>query len=214
MGISMARLAAAAGLAMALGVGGADASTTFFSDLAGGSYNPTSSWYVAGSTSTVEFTPAMGFTSAFSGEVTQIDAALGAILSSGTITVSLWTDSGSGLGTELGHWIVSPYGESGTSSTALVNIPVSGISLTAGAGYYLEATANGTRDQNDWNQNSAGAAGTVLDNGVVFLTGTTLGAFDVLGVVPEPATWALLLVGVGGLGALLRRRARTSASVS
>ena len=28
--------------------------------------------------------------------------------------------------------------------------------------------------------------------------------------VPEPATWAMMLVGFGGLGALLRRRARTA----
>jgi hypothetical protein len=30
--------------------------------------------------------------------------------------------------------------------------------------------------------------------------------------VPEPATWAMMLVGLGGLGGLMRRRARALAA--
>ena len=30
------------------------------------------------------------------------------------------------------------------------------------------------------------------------------------GAVPEPSTWALMMVGFGGLGAMLRRRSRTA----
>lgn len=42
---------------------------------------------------------------------------------------------------------------------------------------------------------------------------TTTGAAAVAGGVPEPAAWAMMLVGFGGLGAVMRRR-RTSASLA
>ena len=40
----------------------------------------------------------------------------------------------------------------------------------------------------------------------------TFGDFNVRGAVPEPASWALMLVGFGGLGAMLRRGRRLSAA--
>ena len=42
---------------------------------------------------------------------------------------------------------------------------------------------------------------------------TTNGAFS-LTAVPEPASWALMLVGFGGLGAVLRRRRQLTAAVA
>ena len=42
--------------------------------------------------------------------------------------------------------------------------------------------------------------------------GTTYN-FEVAAGVPEPATWAMMLVGFGGLGGLLRRRRTASLAV-
>jgi hypothetical protein len=50
----------------------------------------------------------------------------------------------------------------------------------------------------------AGSLATIQDNGL-----TRYGAGSFLGgAVPEPASWAMMLVGFGGLGAVLRRRRR------
>ena len=46
-------------------------------------------------------------------------------------------------------------------------------------------------------------------------TTATLGgvSFDAIAAVPEPATWAMMLIGFGGLGCVLRRRAKGDARV-
>ena len=58
--------------------------------------------------------------------------------------------------------------------------------------------------------------GTYVVTGIVtqspFFSGA--GAIQLGGVVPEPATWAMMLVGFGGLGAVLRRARRTTAALA
>jgi hypothetical protein len=44
-----------------------------------------------------------------------------------------------------------------------------------------------------------------------FTAQSASGSFDAQIAVPEPATWGLMLVGFGGMGALLRNRRRTAA---
>ncbi len=44
-----------------------------------------------------------------------------------------------------------------------------------------------------------------------FGSNTVAGSFDATGSVPEPATWGLMIMGFGGVGALLRSRRRQAA---
>ncbi len=53
---------------------------------------------------------------------------------------------------------------------------------------------------------NSGGAGTASFNIPEIITGSKAGA------VPEPATWAMMLVGFGGLGAMLRRRRESLAA--
>lgn len=59
---------------------------------------------------------------------------------------------------------------------------------------------------------------TAFDNGVSFpyeLTITGPGTANAIGgVVPEPATWAMMIVGVGAVGGAMRRRSKVSTRVS
>lgn len=165
------------------------ATTTLYSDLGPGqSYNGSSAWVAAPEKT-------MSFVAAASGSVSQIDLAL-QNFSSDSATVSLWTNSGGGLGAELGSWAVSGFPDFGSvSSGALTTIAeISGIALTAGDAYSLRVASSGAA----WNFNSQGVAA----------PGGPAGAFDVLGVagVPEPATWAMLILGVGMIGFAARRR--------
>ncbi len=46
-----------------------------------------------------------------------------------------------------------------------------------------------------------------------FTAKSTSGSFDATRAVPEPATWGLMIMGFGGIGAMIRRR-RTSAALA
>jgi hypothetical protein len=52
-------------------------------------------------------------------------------------------------------------------------------------------------------------AGNGLTDDVIAFT-----ANGALGGVPEPATWAMMLIGFGGLGAMIRRRRATTATAT
>ena len=68
---------------------------------------------------------------------------------------------------------------------------------------------------NDANLDTLSAAFGSFSDAVLFSTGPCEGAGcdnGAGGGVPEPATWAMMIVGFGGVGALMRRRPRLSAA--
>jgi hypothetical protein len=183
-----------------------------YSDLGpGGTYSQVTGRTVATSSSTLgaDVDAMMQFTAGASGDVDTIDIALSHITGAGDTALTLWTNEAGSVGIELGTWHILPASQYTTSNSALVTVSgISGINLTAGSTYWLGVVAEGD-SRNFWNDNSIGVTGLVSVNSADF-TGT-LGAFDVRSAdvgVPEPASWAMMLIGFGGLGLAARRRRR------
>lgn len=180
---------------------------------AGGGFDNTQGWAVLGPNTITHVTidSAMAFTAGASGRVTQIDLALAVSSGPREMDVSLWTDGGGAFGTELGTWHVSSVPKPlGTTPVTISGI--AGVSVTAGSSYWLNASATGATS-GEWDENDIGDVGVLEQSGVNFPK-TNLGAFDVLtGGVPEPGVWAMMLVGLGGMGAVMRRRRPATAAL-
>lgn len=113
------------------------------------------------------------------------------------------------LGAELGSWNVSsgfppPFVTSGqlTSITG-----ITGITLTAGDTYDLQVSGLSSL----WNENDQNLLGEHLNRGIAVGFTTLTGAFDVLSDVPEPATWTMMILGLGLVGFAARRRRKGTA---
>lgn len=76
-----------------------------------------------------------------------------------------------------------------------------------GSGY--STSLNMTGYGNVWIIGASRAGYNFVDNRV---DGFKIGSLSVTAAVPEPATWAMMIVGFGMVGAAMRRRARTSVS--
>lgn len=129
------------------------------------------------------------FTSGESGNVAQIDIAVGYVSGSNSFNVSLWTNNSGTPGTQLAAWnnltSSTQYGE----CCGLVTISgISGVSLTAGQQYFLVLSPSSLNSSTseEWNLNNQLAAGLdvfSLDGGLTWNSRgqMTLGAFDVIG---------------------------------
>jgi hypothetical protein len=112
------------------------------------------------------------------------------------------------LGTLLGSWSVSNFPLFGTTSNFITTIDdIHNVVLKAGGSYYLYVSPADDTTFDVWNITD------VLGDRLVFPVGiqenVNLSAFRVLGVgpaVPEPSTWAMMLLGFAGLGLVAYRR--------
>lgn len=163
----------------------------------------------AGSAMALETWTAMAFTSAEEADVSEISLAVGNFFGDPTVEVSLWSKD---LTVQLGSWsVTAPDGWDPFAPTKVTGI--SGVHLDAGAEYALVAKAS-HNGWNFWGWGSEDAMGESQEHtaGHAFDYGYGMqGAFEVQGEiapVPEPGAWALMIIGFGGAGAVLRARRR------
>ncbi len=163
------------------------------------------------------------FTAAVSADVSQIDlAATYAGGPTNAALVSIYTDSAGNLGTLLGSWSITNLPTATTSqfsNPTLTTISgISGVHLDAGDTYYLYVSTY-DRDivsliDNNTGLRSDQIVGFPVINAIVptfdVLSGGT-GSNSVTGAVPEPSTWAMMILGFAGIGFMAYRRKSTLA---
>jgi hypothetical protein len=206
---------AAVAAVCALTGGAAQAAVIYSSFGPGGSFDRYSGFpvWTAASSMNLETWSAMAFTSTGDADVSQIKLAVGIFFGDTDMEVSLWSKD---LITQLGTWtITAPSAWRRFSPTTITGI--TGLHLDAGGEYALVAKATNDGD-GVWAWGSEDAMGYSQEhtNGVAFDYGYGMqGAFEVQGditAVPEPATWALMIIGFGGAGAMLRAGRRALAA--
>ena len=132
-----------------------------------------------------------------------------------TATNSTVAVLGGGPGSDI-YWLVGSVATLGTGSLFAGNIIADGsITLNTGAkilcGRAIALTGAVTLDTNTVSENCA-AGGDYGTGRSDFGSDGFSDAPAVVATVHEPATWALMILGVGGLGAAIRRRGRNLAS--
>lgn len=142
--------------------------------------------------------------------VFQIGSSL--ITASGANVVVLGGGNGSGL-----FWNVGSAATLGTGTQFAGNIIAgTAITLDTGAsilcGRALALTAAVTMNGNQISSNCAGA-GSLSSGRTDYGSGGFAGVGTVGDAVPEPAQWAMLVIGFGGVGTVLRRNRRQRASM-
>jgi hypothetical protein len=151
--------------------------------------------------------PAALFVSQGNYSITQIDLALefeGLSLNSNRVTVSVFTDAAGAPGTLLGAWTTSVLTTSDDNLFPTTISGIGGVTLMAGASYFLQVSPVDATTDVGWSQNSAMLVGDVYDP-PYGAPASYLPAFDVLGTpVPEPCSAALS--GAVVVGLLLCRR--------
>ncbi len=92
-------------------------------------------------------------------------------------------------------------------STLNTNPNAKNVTGNLGAGYSTSLNTSGYG--NVWVIGASRAGYNVIDNKV---DGFKIGSLNVTAAVPEPATWAMMILGFGMVGAAMRRRARPAVS--
>jgi type 1 fimbria pilin len=194
---TVAALAAVCALA-----GGAANAAVIYSNFGPGyAFSSSLAWVAAGAASFTgeDVTPGMAFSSAIDANVSEITIALANLAGDDFADVSLWTKD---LSVTLGTWRVDHLPGLGGGLVTTIS-GISGVHLDAGADYVL-VVKSADDGFNFWNWNSTGAIGDYQVNAGGYNSGT-LGAFEIQsGAVPEAGAWALLILGFGGVGAMLR----------
>ena len=202
-----------AALAAICALGGASAqAAVIYSNLGpGGAFNKHSSVQLGPYTSAhgSTYSLAMAFAAADAADVSEISLAIGVFFGDPAMEVSLWSKDYT---TKLGSWAVT--GSNAWRPTLVTIRGISDVHLQAGAEYALLVSSLGN-EWGTWFDTSDGALGWGEWDASGFTYGT-VGAFEIRGVVtavPEPATWAMMIIGFGVVGAVVRRR-RPSAGMS
>ena len=146
--------------------------------------------------------------------VTGADVALQHILINGSnavVVASFWTVSAGIPGTQIGGSFAVTATDNFPPAVAPIG-GITGVTLTGGQSYFLVLTPSNASSYVDWSANNQGVTGGVADIGFGW---QSIGAsaatpvFDVTGTLipaPEPVSWAVLGVGLTGLGLVQRKR--------
>lgn len=177
-------------------------------------------WSIAGESSPSGYqSVATGFTSAGNYSLDSISVVLDGTsgcssfdCASNLLSVSLWTGAGNLLDAELGGWVINQ------PVNGVNTVSVSGVALISGSDYYLKLqTLGGPTASLGWTLNTQNLSTPVLLDHHPFLCfgcfplviNAIGGAFELHGtvaVVPEPGSYALILVGLGIVGGIVRRK--------
>lgn len=186
---------------------GAHADISFDSFGAGDSFNTGSGWTIAGASGSLgtDYNTGSRFTSATSGTVTTITAAIGYVNGTNTATLTLYADAGGTLGAALGSWALANLPSFGSGSTVVINAGNTA-SVAAGSDYWLIC------DSADdawmaWNVNNQGLKADLyqsINNVPTYYTAIDTCAMRIETTpVPEPAS--MLAIGAG-IAAFARKR--------
>jgi hypothetical protein len=154
--------------------------------------------------------------------VTGVDVALQHILilgSNGVADASFWTASAGLPSTQVGGSFAVTATDNSPPAVASINI--TGVTLTGGQSYFLILAPSDNFTHVDWFANNQGVVDGIADIGFGWISigaNAATPVFDVTGTlppvtaVPEPSTWAMMLLGFAGLGFAGYRASRRTAA--